>query len=123
MSGLNKVMLIGNLGKDPETSISKGGVHVAKFSLATTDYKGEKTHWHRCVVFGKVAETAGQFLSKGSKIYLEGRIEYDSYEKDGETKYVTNIIGNSFHFLDSKKATEPTADQYDSSTGDDGIPF
>lgn len=104
--GVNKVILIGNLGKDPEISYTPSGLAVARFSLATADRRknaeGEwvdRTDWHRVVLFGKLAEVAGQYLAKGRSVYIEGRLKYDSYEKDGITRYTTDIIGNNMQML------------------------
>lgn len=108
MNGLNKVTLIGNLGKDPETKTIDEKVTVTKFTLATTesykDEKGEKhtaTEWHNIVIWGKPAEIAAKYLKKGSKIYLEGKIKTRGYEnKEGQKKYVTEIIAETFLMLD-----------------------
>jgi single-strand DNA-binding protein len=108
MSGLNKVTLIGNLGKDPEIK-EAGNSKVCKFSLATSsswkDKDGnrqEKTEWHNIVAWGKTGEQLAKFLKKGSRVYLEGRIEYRKYEKDGETKYITEVIVADYTLLDKK---------------------
>jgi len=104
--GVNKVILIGNLGKDPELTYTPSGLAVARFSMATTESRknseGEwtdQTEWHRIVLLGKRAEAAGQYLAKGSQIYVEGKIKYDSYEKDGVKRYTTDIIGNDMKML------------------------
>lgn len=104
--GVNKVILIGNLGRDPELSYTPSGLAVARFTLATTEgrknQEGEwtdETEWHRIVIFGKTAETAGQYLSKGSQVYIEGKIHYDSYEKDGVKKYSTSIVCKNMQLL------------------------
>ena len=107
MKGLNKVMLIGRLGRDPELKYTQGGQSVVKFSLATdeawTDKSGEKknrTEWHNIVVWGKQAETCGQYLAKGRQVYVEGRITNRSYDdKDGNKKYITEIIARDVRFL------------------------
>jgi single-strand DNA-binding protein len=107
MSGLNKVTLIGHLGKDPELKYTQGQKPYARFSLATTerfvDANGEKrenTQWHNCVVWGKQAETVDRFLKKGKQIYLEGKIEYRKYDdKTGQTRYTTDIRVDRFLFL------------------------
>ena len=108
MRGLNKVMLIGNLGKDPEVQTLEGGIAVAKFSLATTEsYKDDKgethsqTEWHSIVAQRSLAEVVGKYLKKGSTIYLEGKIKTRSYEdKTGAKKQVTEIIADSLIMLD-----------------------
>ena len=104
--GINKVMLIGNLGKDPELTYTQGGMAIAKFSLATTEGRKnaegnweDQTEWHNVKFFGKTAEAAGQYLAKGSQIYVEGRIHYDSWETDGVKKYWTEIIGHKMQML------------------------
>jgi single-strand DNA-binding protein len=107
--GLNKVMLIGHLGKDPELSYTPSGVAVCKFSIATNDsYKGddgnwiERTEWHNITAWRKLAEICSQYLKKGSKIYLEGKIQTDTYEKDGKKNYFTKIVMNEMLMLDNK---------------------
>ena len=104
---LNKVMLIGHLGQDPEVTYTQGGVAIAKFSIATTEKwndkntgeKKEKTEWHRIKVFDKRAENAGRYLSKGKQVYIEGKIQYYQYEKDGNTMYGTDILAEKIQFL------------------------
>ncbi len=104
--GVNKVILLGHLGQNPELSYTPSGMAIARFSLATTEGRKKEdgtfedyTEWHRIKVFGKSAETAGQYLSKGQQIYVEGRLHYDSYEKDGVKRYFTDIIVFDFRFL------------------------
>ena len=104
--GVNKVILIGNLGKDPELTYTPSGLAVARFTLATTEKRknseGEyvdQTEWHRIVFFGKTAEVVGQYLAKGKSVYIEGRLKYGSYEKDGVTRYTTDIIGFNMQML------------------------
>lgn len=118
MRGLNKVMLIGHLGKDPELSYTPNGTAVCKFSVATDEsYKGEdgnivpKTEWHNIVAWRKLAEICGQYLKKGSKVYLEGRIKTDSYEKDGKKQYFTKIEISDMKMLDSKGSGVPDANE------------
>jgi single-strand DNA-binding protein len=105
---LNKVLLIGNLGRDPEMRSLPSGQPVANFTLATTrkwrdknGQKQEQTEWHRIVCFGKQAEIAGQYLTKGKQIYVEGRIQTKSWEdrQSGEKKYSTEIICDNFQML------------------------
>lgn len=113
MRGLNKVTLIGNLGKDPEVQVLNGSIFVAKFTLATTEtYKdsdGQKhstTEWHNVVVWRNLADLAANYLKKGHTIYLEGKIKTRSYEdKTGEKRYVTEIIGDNLIMLE--KPNEP----------------
>ncbi len=104
--GVNKVILLGNLGNDPEVKYTQGGMAIATLSVATTysrkDKDGnfqEKTEWHRVKLFGKTAEVAGEYLKKGRQVYIEGRIEYGSYEKDGVKHYTTDIIGDDMQML------------------------
>ena len=110
MRGLNKVMLIGHLGKDPEVQHLDQGVTLAKFSLATSeDYKDKtgqrvkQTEWHNVVIWRKLAEVAEQYLKKGSLIYLEGKIRTRSWEdKEGNKRYSTEIVADNFTMLDKK---------------------
>lgn len=109
--GLNKVMLIGHLGKDPELSYIPSGAAVCKFSLATNEsYKGddgnwvEKTEWHNITAWRKLAEICSQYLKKGSKVYLEGKLQTETYEKDGKKNYYTKIVASEMVMLDSKGA-------------------
>jgi len=103
---MNRVILIGNLGADPDLRYTPAGTAVCKFSLATTrrfkDREGErqeKTEWHRIVAWAKLAEICGQYLTKGKKVMIEGRIEYGSYEKDGVKHYTTDIIAENMEML------------------------
>lgn len=112
-NGINKAIIIGNLGNDPEVKETSNGQSVVSTSIATTtswkDNNGqrqEKTEWHRVVFFRKLADIAAQYLRKGSKVYVEGRISYRSYEQDGITKYVTDIIADQMQMLDSKGASD-----------------
>ena len=108
MASVNKVILIGNLGKDPELKYA-GEMAICNFSLATTKkVKGEnKTSWHNITMFGKTAELAKQYLTKGSPVYIEGEIDYQSWEdKDGTRKYKTVIIGNAMQFFAHKPSGE-----------------
>ncbi len=111
MAGLNKVMLIGNLGRDPEIRYSQQGLAIVNFSLATSEQwtdktsgdRQEKTEWHNIVVFGKQAETCEKYLSKGSQIYIEGRLQTSTYDKDGQTHYMTKVVASNFLFLGGKQ--------------------
>jgi len=105
---VNKAIIIGNLGRDPEVRFTPSGRAVAKFSVATTEkwtdqqgQKQEKTEWHNIVVWGKQAEIAGQYLKKGKQIYLEGRLQTRSWEdrQSGEKKYKTEIVCENFQML------------------------
>lgn len=104
--GINKVILVGNLGNDPEVKHTAGGMAICTLSLATTsvrkDKEGqqiEKTEWHRVKLFGKLGEIAGEYLKKGRQVYIEGRLEYSTHEKDGVTKYFTDIIADEMQML------------------------
>lgn len=110
MSGVNKVMLIGNLGKDVELKYTSSGTPVANFSIATserfTDKQGQKqerTEWHRIVAWGKLAELAGQYLAKGRQVYVEGKLQTRSWDdKNGVKRYTTEVLARSVTFLGSK---------------------
>jgi single-strand DNA-binding protein len=106
-ASLNKVMLIGNLGRDPETRTTDGGQTVCTFSVATTDQwtdrdgqKQERTEWHRIVIWGRQAETAAKYLRKGRSVYLEGRLQTREYQdKENNKKRTTEIVVDRFQFL------------------------
>lgn len=111
MSGINKVYLIGRVGRDPEIKTLSSGATIATFSLATsekwtdkeTGEKNEKTEWHRCTAWRKLAEIISQYVAKGSLIYVEGKLQTRSWEKDGEKRYATEILVNNMQMLDSKR--------------------
>jgi single-strand DNA-binding protein len=108
--GINKVILVGNLGKDPEVQYLEGGVAVAKFPLATTEsYKNkqgervDQTEWHNVVLWRGLAEVAEKYVKKGSRVYIEGKIRTRSYDdKDGNKKWFTEIVGDNMVMLDSR---------------------
>jgi single-strand DNA-binding protein len=110
MASLNKVMLIGNLGKDPEVRFTASGQAVASFSLATSEkFKGksgdweERTEWHNITLWGKLAEIAGEYLSKGKTIYVEGRLQTRKWQdKSGNDRYTTDIVGDKMQMLSAK---------------------
>ena len=110
MRGLNKVTLIGNLGKDPEIQTLEGNIKVAKFSLATTEsYKDSNgqnqssTDWHNVVLWRGLADLANNYLKKGSLVYVEGKLKSRSFDdKDGQKKYITEIIAEQLILLDKK---------------------
>ncbi len=110
MMSVNKVILVGRLGADPEVRQSQSGMSIAKISLATTERKKEadgnwteSTEWHRVTAFGRTAETAGQYLTKGRQIYIEGRLRTSKYtDKNGIEKYSTEVICDRMQFLGSK---------------------
>lgn len=109
MSGLNKVMIIGRLGSDPDLkNVGQGGdSKVVRLSIATSEKwekdgtKHEKTEWHRVVAWGKLAELCAKYLTKGREVYIEGKLQTSSYEKDGQKRYSTDIIANTVQFLGS----------------------
>lgn len=118
MSSVNKAILIGNVGKDPELRYTPSGAAVASFSLATsrkwTDKNGnksEQTQWHNIVAWNKLAEIIGEYVKKGTKLYISGEIRYEKYEKDGETKYITKIVANEMQMLSSKNASSATVNR------------
>ena len=120
MASLNKVQIIGNLGRDVELSYTPGGMAVAKFSVATTEtwtdkatgQKKEKVEWHRVVAFNKQAENCGKYLHKGSSVYVEGKLQTSSYEKDGITRYQTDIIAGMIQFLGTKNQWQQPNQQH-----------
>ncbi len=107
---VNKVILIGNLGQDPELKYTPSGAAVTTLSMATSENwkdkdgnRQEKTEWHRVVLWRRLAEVAGEYLKKGSKIYIEGRLQTRSWDdKDGNKRYTTEIVGDNMTMLDSK---------------------
>ncbi|MBX3680113.1 single-stranded DNA-binding protein [Cognatazoarcus halotolerans] len=112
MASLNKVILIGNLGADPETRYAPSGDAICNLRLATTETwkdrnsgeRKENTEWHRVVFFGKLAEIAGQYLRKGSQIYVEGRIQTRKWQdKEGQDRYTTEIRGDEMKMLGSRQ--------------------
>ena len=141
--GVNKVILIGNLGANPEMRMTQGGQAVANLRIATserwTDKSGQKqesTEWHRVVLFGKQAEVVGQYLTKGRQIYIEGRIQTRTWQDQaGQKRYTTEIVAQNFQFIGGKSdrpsedmgATVPPNDEgmpADFGGGpDDDIPF
>lgn len=148
MASVNKVILVGRLGKDPETRYMPNGDAVTNITLATSETwkdkngeKQEKTEWHRITFYRKLAEIAGQYLKKGSMAYVEGRLETRKWtDKEGVEKYTTEIIANEMQMLSSKSSSDNSAQQQESqqsqparqaqpSTGggfddmDDDIPF
>ncbi len=133
--GLNKVMLIGNLGADPETKVLPSGQMVANFSLATGEsYKDqngnlvEKTEWHKIVVYGKLAEICKQYLKKGKQVYLEGKIQTRSWDdkESGKKNYITEIICNEMQMIGARTdggGGSNGSDHMTSSSDDDGAAY
>jgi single-strand DNA-binding protein len=141
-NSVNKVILVGRLGKDPEVKYTQGGTPVAKFTVATNEVwkdqngeKQERTEWHNIVAWTKLAEICGQYLNKGSRVYIEGRIQTRSWEdKDGNKRHITEIRADSMVMLSGKHEEarpEKSAAAAASSDGgsvepeitDDDIPF
>ena len=110
MASVNKVIILGNLGRDPETRFSGNNLQITSMSVATTSYRRsaetqervEETEWHRVVLFGRQAEIAQQYLKKGSRVYLEGRLRTRKWEKDGQTHYSTEILADTLQLIDRK---------------------
>jgi single-strand DNA-binding protein len=132
MASVNKVILVGNLGRDPETRYTTGGDPITNVSIATTDTwkdkngeKQEKTEWHRVAFFGKLAEIAGEYLKKGSQVYVEGRLQTRKWQdKEGQDKYTTEIVADRMQMLGSRagggagaSSGEPPADRERASGG------
>lgn len=112
MASLNKVMILGNLGSDPEVRYTSSGKAVANLSVATTEtwtdkqtnQKHEETEWHRCVLWGRLAEVAGEYLKKSSKVYLEGKNKTEKFtDNNNIERYVTKVVCDTMIMLDGKK--------------------
>jgi single-strand DNA-binding protein len=148
--GINKVILIGNLGQDPEVKYMPSGGAVCNITVATTESwtdkdsgeKQERTEWHRVVMFRRLAEVAGEYLRKGSKVYIEGRLQTRKWQgQDGQDRYTTEVVANDMQMLDSRgggtaafDTQQPAAEKPPRSTSspsastppddfDDDIPF
>ena len=128
-SGINKVILVGNLGQDPEVKYTAGGAAVTTLSLATseswkdkdTGTDQEKTEWHRVVLWRRLAEIAGEYLKKGSKVYIEGQLQTRKWEQDGQTRYTTEVVGRDMQFLDSRGgSSSDNSSTYEDSNQDMG---
>jgi single-strand DNA-binding protein len=118
--GVNKVILIGNLGNDPDIRYTASGAAVANISIATaeswkdknTGEKQERTEWHRVVFFGRLAEIVGEYLRKGSQVYIEGRLQTRKWQdKEGKDRYTTEIVANEMQMLGSRSAGSANFDQ------------
>lgn len=137
MASVNKVTIVGSLGRDPETRYSSSGDAITNISVATTDKrkdkagnKQEKTEWHRIVFFGKLAEIAGEYLKKGSPVYIEGKLQTREWEKDGVKRHSTEIVANEMQMLGSREGGESGShsgdskqEGHDDGFGDPDIPF
>jgi single-strand DNA-binding protein len=129
MASVNKVILVGNLGRDPEVRYMPNGEAVANFSIATTEnwkdksgVKQEKTEWHNIVMYRRLAEIAGEYLKKGRPVYIEGRLQTRKWEKDGVTRYSTEIIGDQMQMLGSKDGGSSGGASYDGGMDQGGAP-
>jgi single-strand DNA-binding protein len=134
MASVNKVILIGNLGADPEVRATGGGQSVANFRIATSEQwqdksgeKKERTEWHSIVVWGKLAELCGKYLKKGRPVYIEGKLQTREWEKDGVKRYSTEVIAHTVTFLGSKEGASESRETPPGEQGsfgsDDEIPF
>lgn len=131
MSGVNKVIIVGRLGTDPEIKTVGSGQQVARLSVATSENwvdregkKQERTEWHRIVVWGKLAEICGKHLSKGRQVYLEGRLQTRSWEdQQGQKKYATEIIANNIQFLGAPGEQRDNSNSQAASKGGDDFGF
>jgi single-strand DNA-binding protein len=147
MAGVNKVIIVGNVGRDPEVRYTQSGRAVASFSVATSerfqDKEGqtqERTEWHRVVAWARLAEICGEYLRKGKQVYVEGRLQTRDWEdKDGHKRYTTEVIANVMQMLGRRgedsgsfsedtstrgaSGADPTSQAPASSAGDDEIPF
>ncbi len=117
---INKAILIGNLGADPEVRYAQNGTAVANFTVATTETwskdgnKEERTEWHRVVAFGRLGEICGEYLAKGSKVYIEGRLQTRKWDdRDGNTRYTTEIIAREMKMLSPRGASDSTSKRSD----------
>ena len=131
MAGVNKVILVGRLGNDPEVRYTQDGSAVASFSIATSDEwkdketgdKKERTEWHRIVAWRKLGEICGEYLSKGRQVYVEGKLQTRSWEKDGVTRYTTEIVASDVQFLGGRDSGNASPqNQYGAREADSGGP-
>lgn len=128
--GVNKVILVGNVGNDPETKYTQGGMAIAAVSLATTSVRKdrdgntqEQTQWHRVKAFGKLAEIIAEYVRKGSQIYVEGSIKYDKYTgNDGVEKHYTEIIADEVQFLGGREREDAPRKPAGRKPPNDGLP-
>lgn len=148
MSGINKVIIVGRLGRDPEVRYTPDGTAITNFSVATseewkdknTGEKKELTEWHRIVAFRRLGEICGQYLSKGRQVYVEGRLQTRSWEQDGVKRYMTEIVAKDVQFLGGRESRDdggggggfdgnledtygPIAGPPQDAQGEDDIPF
>jgi len=126
MASVNKAILVGNLGRDPEMRYMPNGEAVCNFSIATTEnwkdkngQKQEKTEWHNIVMYRRLAEIAGEYLKKGRPVYIEGRLQTRKWEKDGVTRYTTEIVADQMQMLGSREGGGSSNASYDGGAADD----
>ncbi len=124
MSGVNKVIIVGRLGQDPEMKAVGQGATVTRLNVATSEnwvgkdgQKQERTEWHRIVVWGKLAEICGKYLAKGRQVYVEGRLQTRSWEDNGQKKYSTEIVASTVQFLGSANTESTTTQASNNSPG------
>ena len=129
--GINKVILVGNLGRDPEVRYAASGAAVANVTIATSESwkdknsgeKQERTEWHRIVFFGRLAEIASEYLKKGSQIYVEGRLQTRKWQdKDGNDRYTTEVVANEMQMLGSRGGASAPADNYNQDNQSSAVP-
>ena len=128
MASLNKVMLIGNLGKDPEVRYTQSGTAVASFSMATTEkFKSkageweDRTEWHNVTVWGRLAEISGEYLSKGKPVYIEGRLQTRKWQdREGVDRYTTEVVGDKMQMLGGKSGSAVSGNASNSGIGGTG---
>ena len=141
MASLNRVILLGGVGRDPELKVSPSGKQITRFTLATSESwqgrdgeKQEKTEWHHIVCFGKLADTVAKYVTKGKQVIVEGKLTYGEYEKDGVKKQSTDIVASSVTFVGGSSGEKrssaprndtPAPDAPDGAPGgyEDDIPF
>jgi single-strand DNA-binding protein len=142
MNGINKVIIVGTVGKDPEVKYMPSGSAVVNLSVATneewkdktTGEKKERTEWHRCTFYARLAEIVGEYVRKGSKIYVEGKLQTRKWEKDGQDHYTTEVVVFQMQMLGGKRTDDPTRETPQAGTQpnvapgvepfqDDDIPF
>ena len=124
--GVNKVIIVGHLGRDPDVRYAASGAAVANVSIATTESwkdkqtgeSNERTEWHRVVFFGRLAEIAGEYLRKGSQIYVEGRLQTRKWQdQNGQDRYTTEIVANDMQMLGSRGGAGAPVDDFDEGSG------
>ena len=128
--GVNKVILVGNLGRDPETRYTQNGSAVTQFSIATSDSwrdkstgeQQDRTEWHNIVCFARLAEIAGEYLKKGSKVYIEGSLRTSNWEQEGQKRYRTEVMARELQMLDSRANGMEQTGEFSESSYAAGVP-